>query len=87
VDRKVEEQMNHLLIDQIARADMAERLHAVERERLARSVGRSARRQDGLVMRAAHHVRASLSSWRMRTQLGAMPAPLCSDCPADSPTS
>ena len=79
--------MNHLLIDQIARADMAERLRAVERERLARGIGRSARRQDGRVMRAALRVRASLSGWRMRTQLGAMPAPLCSDCPADSPTS
>jgi len=79
--------MNHLLIEQIARADMAERLHAVERERLARGVGRSAPRRDGRMMLAAHRVRASLSSWRMRTQLGAMPAPLCSDCPADSPTS
>jgi hypothetical protein len=79
-----DEMMNHLLIEQLARADMAERLQAIERERLARSAGRSARRRDGRIVRAAHRVAASLSSWRMRTQLGAMPVPLCSDGPADT---
>jgi hypothetical protein len=76
--------MNHLLIDQLAKADMAERLDAVARERLARAARRPERRPDGHLVRVAHRIRASFSSWRMRNQLGSLPAPLCSDCPADT---
>ena len=71
--------MNHLLISDLAKAELTERLQAVHRERLARSAGKATRRPVGRIQRAVQGVRSSMSSWRIRTQLGAMPAPLCTD--------
>jgi hypothetical protein len=79
--------MNHLLISDLARAELSERLQAVQRERLARSADKAAGRPVGRIQRAVKRIRSSMSSWRIRTQLGAMPVPLCTDGCVESRTS
>jgi hypothetical protein len=72
--------MHPTLIAQIAHDEIAERVQAAQRERLARSAETSTRRNGGRLGSAIHRVRAGLSTWRMRNQLGAIPAPQCVDC-------
>lgn len=75
--------MNHQLISDLARADMDERIKGVERERLARTAT-TRRRHTSRIALAARSLRAGLSSWRARNQLGAMTVPMCGDGCADS---
>jgi hypothetical protein len=76
--------MNHLLISDIARQELAERLLVARRERLARGASLRARRPEGRISRTVRGIRQSLAEWRVRTQLGAMNAPLCVDECAES---
>jgi hypothetical protein len=76
--------MNHQLISDLARADMDERIKGVQRERLARTAT-PRRRHSSRILLAARGIRAGLSNWRARNQLGAMTVPMCGDGCADSP--
>jgi hypothetical protein len=76
--------MNHLLITDIARQDLEERLAVAQRDRLARSASVRARRTAGPVSRAIVRIRRGVADWRVRTQLGALSAPLCMDDRAES---
>jgi hypothetical protein len=71
--------MNQLLISELARSQVDERLEAAQRERLARRSRGPARRPADRLGRLGHRIRMSLSSWRARTQLGELSAPMCGD--------
>jgi hypothetical protein len=73
--------MNHLLITDLARADLAERLRAAEHERLAHRAGLE-HRPAGRVRRALTGLRVSFTDWRARTQMGTVSVPMYTEsCP------
>jgi hypothetical protein len=73
--------MNHGLISELARADMAERTAWVERERLARLAAGRERPRPGRATRAVGVMRSRLAAWRLRNQLGIVGvAPCAEDC-------
>lgn len=73
--------MNHLLITDLARADIAERMRAAEQERLAHRAG-VAHRPVGPVRRVVSGLRVTFSDWRARTQMGTVSVPMRTDnCP------
>jgi hypothetical protein len=73
--------MNHLLIADLARADIADRMRAAEHERLAHRAG-AAHRPAGRIRRAATGLRVTFSDWRARTQMGTVSVPMRTDtCP------
>jgi hypothetical protein len=76
--------MNHLLISDLARAEVSERIAAAGRDRLAHRATKRARRPEGRLRRTVHGIRASLSTWRARTQLGALVVPMSVEDCADA---
>lgn len=72
--------MNHQLISDLARAEIDERIRSGERERLARLAGAyRSRSRASRVTAATDWLRSSLSTWRLRNQLGALSVPLSSE--------
>lgn len=76
--------MNHQLISDLARAETAERIRTVERERLARLSRSHGARRTGRIAVAAHALRTSFEAWRARNQLGALSAPMCGEGGTDT---
>ena len=75
--------MNHLLITDLARADLAERMRTAEHERLAHRAS-GAHRRPGRIQRAVSNLRLSFGDWRARTQMGTLSVPMhtdsCQEC-------
>jgi hypothetical protein len=72
--------MHPTLISQVSHDEIIERVDSARRERLARLAAPSVGAGDSRLRRALHRVRTGFLTWRMRNQLGAMPAPACVDC-------
>ena len=82
--------MNHLLISDIARQEIEDRLRVARLDRLARSASRPARRPAGRVSRMLSGARHSLADRLGRSAPaivvpGTMTAPLATDCCIESP--